>query len=152
MFVEIRMYDSEDIVGQRVQWERGGECSIERSREFFQGSIKWSAFLSFREQVFVDIEESQKLGGVDNRRQFTRNLNSQFRERSTYPVDMISNSQSLLEFPTEIRNRKLTSRRKLRNWWQMGSSVVQLHQRSSVIGTRKNNSSSVGVGQLGCRQ
>lgn len=152
MFVEIRMYDSEDIVGQRVQWERGGECSIERSREFFQGSIKWSAFLSFREQVFIDIEESRKLGGVDNRRQFTRNLNSQFRERSTYPVDMMSNGQSLLEFPTEIRNRKLTSRRKLRNWWQMGSSVVQLHQRSSVIGIRKNNSSSVGVGQLGCRQ
>lgn len=35
VFVEIRMDDSEDIVGQRVQWERGGERSIEGSREFF---------------------------------------------------------------------------------------------------------------------
>lgn len=54
MFVEIRMDDPEDIVGQRVQWHRGGERSIERSQKLFQGSIKWSAFLSLRNRVFVD--------------------------------------------------------------------------------------------------
>lgn len=64
MLVEIRIDDSEDIVRQRVQRQRSGERSIERSQELFQGSIKWSAFLSFRNRVFVEFRESSS---ADNR-------------------------------------------------------------------------------------
>lgn len=68
MLVEIRIDDSEDIVRQRVQRQRGGERSIERSQKLFQGSIKWSAFLSFRNRVFVDTEEFRESDSADNRR------------------------------------------------------------------------------------